>query len=56
MRFSELSSPVQRVAELTGQREAIPMASLASQGRPAQDVSVTFCAMPLPPSARVASG
>ena len=24
IRFSELSSPVQRVAELTGQREAIP--------------------------------
>ena len=56
MRFSELSSAVQRVAELTGQREAIPMASPGSQGRPPQDASVTFCAMPLPPSARVASG
>jgi hypothetical protein len=33
IRFSELSSPVQRVAKLTGQREAIPMAGPpASQG------------------------
>jgi anti-anti-sigma factor len=57
IRFSELSSPVQRVAELTGQREAIPMAgSPASQGRPPRDVSVAFCAMALPPPARVASG
>jgi anti-sigma B factor antagonist len=55
IRFSELSSPVQRVAELTGQREAIPMAGPpASQGRPPRDVSVAFCAMP--PPARVASG
>jgi anti-sigma B factor antagonist len=56
IRFSEMSSPVQRVAELTGQREAIPMAPPARQGRPPQDVSVTFCAMPLPRPARVASG
>jgi hypothetical protein len=55
IRFSELSSPVQRVAELTGQREAIPMAGPpASQGRPPRDVSVASCAMP--PPARVASG
>ena len=57
IRFSELSSPVQRVAELTGQREAIPMAGpSARQDRPPRDVSVAFCAMPLPPPARVASG
>jgi anti-anti-sigma factor len=55
IRFSELPSPVQRVAKLTGQREAIPMAGPpASQGRPPRDVSVAFCAMP--PPARVASG
>jgi hypothetical protein len=49
IRFSELSSPVQRVAELTGHREAIPMAGPpASQGQPPRDVSVALCAMVLP--------